>query len=314
MKLIDNKRDSERLNNSIEVPKNEIIIYQPDETMRLEVRLQDETVWLSQAQMAQLFGCSIDNIGLHLRNIYKSGELERAATAEDSSVVQKEGGRFVTWRLTCYNLDAIISVSYRVNSVRGVKFRKWATSILRDYLLRGYAVNVHLNQLEDRMDRRFAKNEQAVAELKDRVDFFVRTELPPREGVLFEGQIKDGYDLALKIIRSAKKSVVLIDNWVDEHVLTMLEARGAKVSATIYTKRCTKKLQLDLANHNRQYRPITLCAYTGAHDRFLIVDSVVYHIGASLKDLGKAIFAFSRMEIPANEILARLPSVKGGAL
>ena len=311
---IDVKRELKRLNNSISVPKNEIIVYQPNETVRLEVRLQDETVWLSQAQMAQLFDCSVDNIGLHLRNIYNSGELEREATAEESSVVQKEGRRLVTRRLICYNLDAIISVGYRVNSIRGVKFRKWATSIIRDYLLRGYAVNMRLNQLEDRMDRRLAKNEQDIAKLKDCVDFFVRTELPPKEGVLFEGQIKDGYDLALKIIRSAKKSVVLIDNWVDERVLTMLEERGARVSATIYTKRCTKKLQLDVANHNRQYRPISLCAYAGAHDRFLIADSTVYHIGASLKDLGKAIFAFSKMEIPAREILAHLPPPEGGAL
>lgn len=295
------------MNDLIATPKNEIVVYQPNETMRLDVRLENKTVWLSQEQMITLFGRDRSVISRHIRNAFDEGEVDQTNCLQILQTIRKGRPEVL------YNLDVVISVGYRVKSAQGVLFRKWATSVLLDYMMRGYAVNTRLNQLEDRMDRRLAKNEQDIVELKDRVDFFVRTELPPKEGVLFEGQIKDGYDLALKIIRSAKKSVVLIDNWVDERVLTMLEERGAKVSATIYTKRCTKKLQLDVANHNRQYRPITLRAYTGAHDRFLIADSTVYHIGASLKDLGTALFAFSKMEIPASVVLSRLPPTNGGA-
>lgn len=293
------------MNDLIATPKNEIVVYQPNETMRLDVRLENKTVWLSQEQMITLFGRDRSVISRHIRNAFDEGEVDQTNCLQILQTIRKGRPEVL------YNLDVVISVGYRVKSAQGVLFRKWATSVLLDYMMRGYAVNTRLNQLEDRMDRRLAKNEQDIVELKDRVDFFVRTELPPKEGVLFEGQIKDGYDLALKIIRSAKKSVVLIDNWVDERVLTMLEERGAKVSATIYTKRCTKKLQLDVANHNRQYRPITLHAYTGAHDRFLIADSTVYHIGASLKDLGTALFAFSKMEIPASVVLSRLPPTNG---
>ena len=145
--------------------------------------------------------------------------------------------------------------------------------------------------MEDRVDRRLAKTEREVIELKEQVGFFVKTALPPVEGVLFEGQIKDAYDIALKIIRSAKKSIILIDNWLDDTVLTMLDKRANGVKCTVYTKNYSKKLALDVSRHNAQYEPITVKPYRGAHDRFLIVDSTVYHIGASLKDLGKSLFA-----------------------
>ena len=288
-------------------PKNEIVVYQPNDVMRLEVRLENETVWLSQAQMAVLFGCSPDNIGLHLKNIYAIGELTKEATAEESSVVRFEGARRVSRRVTMYNLDAIISVGYRVNSVRGVQFRQWATQVLKSYLLKGYAVNARINQLEDKIDRRLAKTEQDVIELKEQVGFFVKTALPPVEGVLFEGQIKDAYDVALKIIRSAKKSIILIDNWLDDTVLTMLDKRADGVKCTVYTKNYSKRLALDISRHNAQYAPIIVKPYRGAHDRFLIVDATVYHIGASLKDLGKALFAFSKLITPAATILEKLP-------
>lgn len=277
--------------------KNEIVVYQPDETLRLNVRLENETVWLTQLQMAELFGCSSDNVGLHLKNIFACGELTKEATAEEISVVRREGSRQVRRNVCFYNLDAIISVGYRVNSILGVKFRQWATSVLKDYLLRGYAVNERL----DRLERRVAKHDEQIA-------VFVKTALPPVEGVLFEGQICDAYATAMKLVKSAKKSLVLIDNWIDETVLTMLGGRCAGVSATIYTKRCSKKLQLDLARYNEQYPPISIKPYKGAHDRFLIIDeTVVYHIGASLKDLGKSLFAFSKLEFPASELLSRLP-------
>lgn len=277
-------------------PQNQIVIYQPDETLRIDVRLENETVWLTQGQMASLFGCSSDNVGLHLKNIYASGELDPAATTEESSVVRMEGTRRVRRTVVFHNLDAIISVGYRVNSVRGVRFRQWATGVLREVLLRGYAVNERL----DRLERRVAKTEEQIGVV-------LKTALPPVEGVLFEGQICDAYATALQIIRSARTSIDLVDNWIDETVLTMLGARGPGVSATIHTRHFSRKLRLDLARYNAQYPAIAVKACRGVHDRFLILDGrIVYHIGASLKDLGKALFAFSRLEVPGAEILSKL--------
>ncbi|MBO4620102.1 MAG: virulence RhuM family protein [Victivallales bacterium] len=278
-------------------PQNEIIIYQPDATIRLEVRLENDTVWLTQSQMAQLFGCTIKNVSVHLRNIYQCNELQEDATMKEIFIVRFEGQREVSRTVSCYNLDAIISVGYRVNSILGVKFRQWATGVLKDYLLRGYAVNDRLDRLENRMTK-----------AEEQIGVFVKTALPPVEGVLFEGQICDAYATALKIIRSARSSLVLIDNYIDESVLTMLGDRNPDVSATIYTRHFSRKLRLDLQRYNAQYPPVVIKAYQGAHDRFLILDdATVYHVGASLKDLGKSLFAFSRMELPAREILDRLP-------
>ena len=275
---------------------NEIIVYQPDETIRLEVRLENETVWLTQSQMAELFGCSQDNIGLHLRNIYNIGELRREATTEVFSVVRLEGSRKVSRQITEYNLEAIISVGYRVNSILGVKFRQWATQVLKQYLMRGYAVNDRL----DRLETKVAKHDEQIGVL-------LKTALPPVEGVLFEGQICDAYATAMKLIKSAQKSLVLIDNYIDESVLTMLGARADGVSATIYTRKYNAKLRLDVQKYNAQYPTIAIKPIHGVHDRFLLIDdAVTYHIGASLKDLGKSLFAFSRLEIPPQEILARI--------
>ena len=276
--------------------KNEIIVYQPDETIRLEVLVGNETVWLSQNQMAQLFGCGSDNIGLHLKNIYQIGELTKEATTEDFSVIRMEGARQVRRHILCYNLDAIISVGYRVNSLLGVKFRQWVTHVLRSYLLRGYAVNDRLDRLESK-----------VARHDEQIGLFLKTALPPTEGVLFEGQICDAYATAMKLVKSAQKSLVLIDNYVDESILTMLGARAPGITATIYTRNCTRKLQLDMQKYNAQYAPIALKLTREVHDRFLLIDdAVTYHIGASLKDLGKSLFAFSRLEIPPQDILAHL--------
>ena len=199
-----------------------------------------------------------------------------------------------------FSLDVIISVGYRVKSVRGTQFRQWANKILKEYLLKGYSINQRLNDMEYRMNNKFFQIEKTIAEHDAKIDFFVRTSLPPVEGIFFDGQIFDAYKFATDLIKSAKCSLILIDNYVDESVLLMLSKRNIGVSATIYTQRITQQLQLDLDRHNSQYPPIDIRTYRDSHDRFLIVDETdVYHIGASLKDLGKKMFAFSKLDIPA---------------
>ncbi len=289
--------------------KNEIVVYQPNGSVRLEVDLHDESIWLTQQKIADLFGVQKAAISKHLKNIFATKELREDQVVSKMETTTSHGalvGKTQTHLVRFYNLDAIIAVGYRVNSVLATQFRIWATKVLKEYLLRGYAVNERLNQLEDKVDRRLAKTERDVIELKEQVGFFVKTALPPVEGVLFEGQIKDAYDVALKIVRSARKSLVLIDNWIDDTVLTMLDKRGAGVACTVYTKHYSKRLALDVRRHNEQYAPIAVKPYRGAHDRFLIADSAVYHVGASLKDLGKSLFAFSRLVTPASAILAQV--------
>ena len=275
--------------------KNEIIVYQPDETIRLEVRLENETVWLTQSQMAELFAVRVNTINYHIRKIIGDEELPPEATIQKIRIVQKEGERWVDRSVESYNLDMIISVGYRVNSKLGIKFRHWATQVLKQYLLRGYAVNDRLDRLENK-----------VAKHDEQIGVLLKTSLPPVEGVLFDGQICDAYATAMKLIKSAQKSLVLIDNYIDESVLTMLGARAEGVSATIYTRKYNAKLRLDVQKYNAQYPPIAIKPIHGIHDRFLLIDdAVTYHIGASLKDLGKSLFAFSRLAIPPQEILAR---------
>ena len=273
--------------------QGEIILYQPDETVKLEVRMEDETVWLTQAQIVELFQSSKANISEHIKNIYEQEELEESSTVRDFRTVRQEGKRHVVRNLTYYNLDAIISIGFRVNSKRGIQFRQWANKVLKEYLLKGYSINRRLSELE-----------KTVALHSEKIDFFVRTSLPPVEGIFYDGQIFDAYKFATDLIKSAKTSLVLIDNYVDESVLLMLSKRNPGVSATVYTQRITPQLQLDLDKHNDQSPPINMRTYRNGHDRFLIIDDrEVYHIGASLKDLGKKIFAFSRLSIPAKMIL-----------
>ena len=276
--------------------QGEIILYQPDETVKLEVRMEDETVWLTQAQMVELFCSTKQNISLHINNIFKEGELAEKATVKEYLTVRTEGNRNVKRKITCYNLDVIISVGYRVKSVRGTQFRIWANSVLKEYLLKGYSINQRLSELE-----------KTVALHSEKIDFFVRTSLPPVEGIFFDGQIFDAYKFATDLIKSAKESIVLIDNYVDESVLLMLSKRNPGASATIYTQKITAQLQLDLDKHNDQYPPINIRTYRNSHDRFMIVDDKeVYHIGASLKDLGKKLFAFSKLEIDPGLITDKL--------
>ena len=270
--------------------KGEIILYQPTETVKLEVRLEKETVWLSIDEMAQLFDRDKSVIGKHIRNIFKEEELYKnsvwakfAYTASDGKIYQVD----------YYNLDVIISVGYRVKSKQGTRFRQWANQILKEYLLKGYSINQRLLDLE-----------HTVAEHSRKIDFFVRTALPPVEGIFYNGQIFDAYKFVTDLIRSAKHSLVLVDNYVDETTLLMLSKRNEGVSSTIYTSKISKQLQLDLEKHNSQYPPIQVRTYKDSHDRFLLIDETeFYHIGASIKDLGKKIFAFSKMNEPASHFL-----------
>ncbi|MBR1504079.1 MAG: virulence RhuM family protein [Prevotella sp.] len=277
----------------MEPNKGEIVMYQPDETIRLEVRVENETVWLTQQQMAELFNATKQNISLHINNIYDEGELEQIATVKDYLTVQKEGKRMVKRHINLYNLDVIISVGYRVKSLRGTRFRQWANRILKEYLLNGYSIN----QRFDYIERRLTATEQ-------KIDFFVRSSLPPVEGIFYDGQIFDAYAHIISLIKQAKHSIVLIDNYIDENTLIMLSKRNASVSATIYTRQLSQQQQLDLQRHNQQYPPITVNVCQHNHDRFLIIDDAVYIFGASLKDAGKKLFAYIRMqETSATELL-----------
>ena len=274
--------------------KGEIIMYQPNEEVRLEVRLENETVWLTQAQMAELFQRERTVITKHINNVFKEKELEEKSNVHFLHIANSD--RPVKY----YSLDVIISVGYRVKSQRGTQFRQWANKILKAYLLQGYAVTAYQQRLEQRLH----EHDCQIRELKDKVDFFVRTSLPPVEGVFFEGQIFDAYKLAADLVRSARESLILIDNYVDESVLTLFTKRQEGVKTLIYTQRITPQFRLDLERHNAQYPPVEVKEIRNVHDRFLILDQTeVYHIGASLKDLGKKLFAFSRLHIPAEEIL-----------
>jgi len=277
--------------------KDEIIIYQPDEqSVRLEVRIEEDTVWLTQAQMAELFQTTRNNITLHISNIFKENELDENSVGKESLLTASDGKKYKT---KSYNLDVIISVGYRVKSIRGTQFRIWANKVLKDYLLKGYAVN-----------QRFERIEKDVNYLKNKVeefDFQIRTSLPPNEGIFFEGQVFDAYIFVSDLIKTAQKSIILIDNYVDESVLSILSKRNKNVSAMIFTSNFTKQLKLDLIKHNEQYPTIEIKAFNKSHDRFLIIDrESVYHIGASLKDLGKKWFAFSKIELDPNDLILKL--------
>ncbi len=282
------------------IMKNEIVIYQTEKlNQQIEVRIDGDTIWLTQAQIVALFDSSKANISEHIKHIFKTGELTREATVRKFRTVRKEGNRTVTRELTHYNLDMIISIGYRVNSIRGTQFRIWANKILKGYLLKGYAINNRMNRIED--------NVQKLTEKVETIDLQIKANLPPKQGIFYNGQVFDAYLLIADIIKSAKKSILLIDNYVDETVLAMLDKRKKNVAATIYTKKITKQLQTDIEKHNAQYPEIELKKLTTAHDRFLIIDSkTVYHFGASLKDAGKKWFAFSKLNINAKDIIEKL--------
>ncbi len=272
---------------------NEIVLYQPDDTIHLEVRMANESVWLTQPQIALLFGVQRPAITKHLRNIFKSGELEEVSVC---SILEHTASDGKTYRTQFYNLDAILSVGYRVNSINATMFRKWVNSVLKEYLLKGYSINQRFEQLEQRVSR-----------TEEKIDFFVRTSLPPVEGVFYDRQIYDAYELVSKMVKSARHRIILIDNYIDESVLTLLDKRNNGVTAEIYTQQPSPQLLLDIQRHDSQYAPIPVHTLTRSHDRFLLLDDDVYHIGASIKDLGKRWFAIMKMqETKTDDIISHL--------
>jgi hypothetical protein len=284
--------------------KNEIVLYQSGELAEhIEVRLDEHTVWLHRNQIATLFGRDVKTIGKHINNVFAEGELEKNSTVAKFATVQLEGGRKIERQIEYYNLDVIISVGYRVKSKQGTQFRIWATNVLRDYLLKGYALNQRMDSIEN-------KYESLNKEVKQ-ISLQLKTQELPNHGIFFEGQIFDAYVFVADIIKKAKTDIILIDNYVDETVLTLLAKRPKNVTSTIYTKSIGKQLQLDLDKHNSQYPPIALKTFAHSHDRFLIIDrKALYHLGASLKDLGKKWFAFSKMDTLTADVLAKLKDVK----
>jgi hypothetical protein len=298
--------------------KNEIILYKPNDSVQLEVRVEYETVWLNRQQISALFNRDIKTIGKHINNALKE-ELAPEIVIADSAPIQSnsvtakfatnaeiptvanfatvqiEGGREVLRNIEYYNLDVILSVGYRVKSNQGIEFRRWANRVLKRYLLNGYAVN-----------QRFERLEYRVAETEKQIDFIVRTEIPPKEGVFYDGQIFDAYKFVSDLIETAKNEIVVIDNYADASILTLLSKRKNGIKARIYTREISNTLQLDLQRHNAQYPEIFIEEKPNIHDRFLLIDNDLYHIGASLKDLGKKLFAFSKMEMTASELLINI--------
>jgi len=264
--------------------KGEVAIYQPDNSIHLEVLTDQETVWLTQAQIAELFGTKRPAITKHLNNIYNSGELEKSNTC---SILEHMGNNDLqTYHTAYYNL---LSVGYRVNSKNATQFRIWASKILKDYLLKGYSINNRMNRIEDNME--------VLKKKVTEIDLQINTQLTPTQGIFFDGQIFDAYAFASDLIKSAKKSIILMDNYVDESVLLLLSKRKKNVSAKILTANFNQTLKQDLSKHNTQYPAIKIEKFIKSHDRFLIIDDTeIFHIGASLKDLGKKWFAFSKMK------------------
>jgi hypothetical protein len=275
--------------------ENQIVVYQPNETVRLEVELHDESIWLPQQKIAALFGVQKAAISKHLKNIFETGELQERSVVSKMETTAADGKRY---NMSFYNLDAIIAVGYRVNSARATQFRIWATQVLKAYLLKGYAINERMNQFEDRVDRRLSKTERDVIALKEQVDFFVQTKTPPVQGVFFDGQLWDACSLAEKLVARAKKSIVLIDNWVGPGTFDILAKKRKGVAVRVVTSARGNRLAAsDIAKFNEQYPSLTVTTSAAFHDRFLILDaSEIYLIGASLKDLGKKCFAFSKLD------------------
>ena len=304
--------------------ESQIVLYQPDDSIRLEVKIDagNETVWLNRNQIAELFGRDVKTIGKHINNALR----EELATETETNVsdvnnqnnptvakfatVQIEGGREVTRQVEYYNLDVILSVGYRVKSNRGIQFRRWSNTILKQYLLQGYSINRHLVALQERTDQRFADIEQRLDNQQKQIDFFVRTNVPPIEGIFYEGQVLDARLFAEQLIKIAKREVVLIDNYIDSRSFDILELRNPGVEATIYVERIGRGLQsLQQTAHTQSGRTVHLAETSQrVHDRFLIIDDEVYHLGASLNELGKRLFAFSRLQMDKGIIMRSIIS------
>jgi hypothetical protein len=278
----------------VPVNKNnsEIVLYQPDSSINMEVVLENETLWLTLDNLSTLYQRDKSTISRHIKNIFKEGELKPYAVVANFATTASDGK---TYQVDYYNLDVIISVGYRVKSQKGVEFRKWANVIIKNHIIKANALNVRVDKVEEEVFYLKKKTEE--------LDTIVKGQLPPHEGVFYDGQIFDAYVFASDLIRRAKHEIILIDNYIDESVLTMLNKRNDGVKATIYTANLSKDLKLDLDKHNSQYQPIDIKIFKNSHDRFLIIDDEVYHIGASLKDLGKKMFAFSKLNFEKEKIL-----------
>ena len=291
--------------------KGEIVVYQPDDITRLEVKVNEDTVWLTQTQIAQLFGVGQPAISKHLKNIFASGELDITAV---HSILEYTAADGKSYKTGFYNLDAILSIGYRVNSRQATRFRQWANTVLKEYLIKGLSFNARLLQLSADIDRRLTthaiklnEHECQLKEQSQKIEFFIQSTLPPKQGIFFDGQIYDAYAFVAELVRKAARRIVLIDNYIDDTVLTMLSKREDGVEAVIYTGKVSKQLHLDIDKHNAQYPPRTVRTFSKAHDRFLIIDQTVYLIGASIKDLGKKWFGFTLLEnTDAEELIGRL--------
>ena len=280
--------------------QNQIIVYNNGE-LELKVSLENESVWLNRNQLSELFDRDIKTIGKHINNVFREKELEKYSTVANFATVQNEGGREVTRDIEYYNLDVIISIGYRVKSQKGVRFRQWATKVLKQYISNGYVIN------SDKITHeRFKELENSVSVLQNQMKLLKNKTIKPTQGIFYDGQIFDAYEFVSDLVKSAKKEIILLDNYIDETVLTLF-SKNQDIKVTIYTQTITKQLKLDLEKYNAQYNPISIKTFKNSHDRFLIVDKTeLYHIGASLKDLGKKWFAFSKMDIESVGILERL--------
>ena len=307
----------------------EIVLYQPEGAVKLEVRIENETVWLTQAQMAELFGVKEHTISYHIQEIFSTDELEQIPTTRKIRVVRLEGKRTVSRNIDFYNLDMIISVGYRVNSKAGVRFRRWANQVLKDYLLKGYSVNPRMMAAGMQVESRFRENEAKItlventiqaqesrlSAVEQHIDFFVRASQTPTGGILATGTRFDGFILIGDLVKSAKRSVVFIDPFATIEILKFAAMRAKGVSATIYSPRITPDFKAAADLHNKQYPGLTLKTMRTIHDRFLLVDGTVYHFGASFKDMGNEMTAYSVLNfITPEEVIEKVKeSTKGTA-
>jgi prophage antirepressor-like protein len=273
---------------------NSLIKYDDGE-IEVSIAIKEDTIWLTQKQMAELFDVTKQNISLHTIEIFKSEELDQNSTVKKYLTVQKEGNREVSRELEHYNLDVIISVGYRVNSIKATKFRQWSTRVLKEYITNGYAINTHKIT-----EQRLSNLESDMQEVKSHIK---NGTLELKQGIFYDGQIFDAYIFVSNLLKSAKNEVALIDNYIDESLLTMF-SKYPNIDFTIVIISISKQLQLDIEKYNTQYKNLQVKISNKYHDRFLIIDNVkVYHVGASLKDLGKKVFAFSKMDINSFELL-----------
>lgn len=287
--------------------QGEIVIYKANNDVKIEVVLNDETIWLSQSQIVQLFQSSKANISEHIKSIYHQNELDKDSTVRNFRTVRVEGNREVFRNITYYNLDVIISVGFRVNTKIGIHFRRWANGILKNNLLKGYSINQRIDYIENKFDNKLYNHDVQLKEISEQINYFVQKSIPPVQGVFYGGEIFEAYKFMTGLIKMANETIIVIDNYIDESVLTMLDKRKDGVMATIYTDKISNQLKLDLDRHNKQYSVIEIQTVKDIHDRFVIIDNEdVFHIGASLKDLGKKLFAFSKLNLPADVLLKGL--------